>query len=452
MLSFACDKRHSQKRYFMKLTLNEKIKRRKPRKQGPLVGFVFHTLASILYRNPCKVEFDRQVDLKKYKNTPIIVVSNHSSRMDYAFAVMALKGRRMNFVAAENEFHRSHLQFVFKLGQVIPKKNFVPDVTTIKGITRILRKQKNGCVTIYPCGMSTASGAQQPSMLGSAKLLKRFGVPVLGIRVHGGYLLSPKFDVKERYGKVKVELFELFTTQQLAELDENTIQEKLDDALFTDDFAWNEVEQHSYKIKGGCARNLHQILYKCPVCGEEMQMEGKGDTITCLKCGNGATLDNKYNLVPFKGSRVPKNIRAWFDNERRDMRRKCVDPNFFMEEHVKIGVMKDYGFMKNYNTCDVVGDGTLRLDKTGLTYTGTRNGEPWQVHIRWELINTICLPMDASFFYTYASGEFLQFIPDTPSCMRWSFAVEEVYRTNGGEWQNYKWFDYDNDEPLVEGK
>ncbi|MBQ2894884.1 MAG: 1-acyl-sn-glycerol-3-phosphate acyltransferase, partial [Clostridia bacterium] len=110
----------------MKLTLNEKIKRRKPRKQGPLVGFVFHTLASILYRNPCKVEFDRQVDLKKYKNTPIIVVSNHSSRMDYAFAVMALKGRRMNFVAAENEFHRSHLQFVFKLGQVIPKKNFVP--------------------------------------------------------------------------------------------------------------------------------------------------------------------------------------------------------------------------------------------------------------------------------------------------------------------------------------
>ena len=134
------------------------------------------------------------------------------------------------------------------------------------------------------------------------------------------------------------------------------------------------------------------------------------------------------------------------------MRRKCMDPNFVMEEHVQIGVMKDYGFMQNYKTCDVVGDGTLRLDKMGLTYTGTRNGEPWQVHIRWELINTICLPMDASFFYTYASGEFLQFIPDTASSMRWSFAVEEVYRTNGGEWQNYKWFDYDNDEPLVEGK
>ncbi len=435
----------------MKLTLNEQIKRRKFRKQSPLIGWVFHRLARILYYYKCKVEVDRQLDLKKYKNTPIMVVSNHASRMDYAFAVMALKGRRTNFVAAENEFHRSHLQGVFKFGQVIPKKNFVPDITTIKGMTRILKKEKNGCVCIYPCGMSTASGAQQPSMLGSAKMLKKFGVPVLGIRVHGGYLLSPKFDVKERYGKIKVELFELFSPEQLQQLDEDAIQEQLDNALFTDDFEWNATEQHSYKAVDGNAKNLHQILYKCPVCGEEMQMEGKGDTIICLNCGNGATLDAKYNLVPFKGSRVPKNIRAWFDNERRDMRRKCLDPNFCMEEHVKVGVMKEYDYMKNYQTCDVVGDGTLRLDKTGLTYTGTRSGEPWQVHIKWDILNTICLPMDASFFYTYASGEFLQFIPDTASCMRWSFAVEEVYRTNGGKWQNYKWFDYDHDEELIEG-
>lgn len=435
----------------MKLTLNEKIKRRKPHKQGPLVGFVFYRLVRMLYYYKCKVEVDRQVDIKKYKNTPLLIVSNHASRMDYAFASMAMKGRRINFVAAENEFHRSHLQFVFKLGQVIPKKNFVPDIVTIKGMTRILRKEKNGCVCIYPCGMSTASGAQQPSMLGSGKMLKHFGLPVLGIRVHGGYLLSPKFDVKERYGKIKVELFELFSPEQLAEMDEDTIQTKMDEALFTDDYEWNATEQHSYKSTDGCAKNLHQILYKCPVCGEEMQMEGKGDTIVCKKCGNGATLDDKYNLVPFAGSRVPKNIRAWFDNERRDMRRKCADPNFVMEEHVQIGVMKQYEMMKNYQTCDVVGEGTLRLDKTGLTYTGTRDNQPWQVHIKWDVINTICLPMDASFFYTYASGEFLQFIPDTASCMRWSFAVEEVYRTNGGKWQNYSWFDYDHDEPLIEG-
>ncbi len=435
----------------MKLTLNEKIKRRKITKQSRPVGFVFNHLARILYFYKCKVEVDRQVNLDDYKDKPIVVVSNHASRMDYAFAVFALKGRRTNFVAAENEFHRSHLQMVFRIGKVIPKKNFVPDITTIKGMTRIIRKEKNGCVCIYPCGMSTASGAQQPSMSGSGKMLKSFGVHVLGIRVHGGYLLSPKFDVKERYGKIKVELFELFNPDQLQQMEEKQIQLKLDEALFTDDFEWNKVEQHSYKCKTGYAKNLHQLLYKCPVCGEEMQMEGAGDTIKCLKCGNGATLDDKYNLVPLVGSKVPQNIRAWMDNERRDMRRKVQDSNFFLEEHVKIGVMDDYKYMKNYKTCNFVGDGILRVDRTGLTYKGTRDGKPWDLHIKWDILNTICLPMDASFFYTYASGEFLQFNPDTPSCMRWSYAIEEIYRVNGGKWQNYPWFDYDNDEPLVEG-
>lgn len=50
--------------------------------------------------------------------------------------------------------------------------------------------------------------------------------------------------------------------------------------------------------------------------------------------------------------------------------------------------------------------------------------------------------MDGSFFYTYASGEFLLFTPDTPSSLRWLLAVEEIYRVNGGKWQNYPWFDY----------
>ena len=82
-------------------------------------------------------------------------------------------------------------------------------------MAKILKREKNGCVCIFPCGMSTASGAQQPSANGSGKMLKHFGVTVLRVLIHGGYFVSPKFDVKERYGKVEVELDELFTPQQL---------------------------------------------------------------------------------------------------------------------------------------------------------------------------------------------------------------------------------------------
>ena len=428
----------------MKKTTDQIVKEKKIKKPNAIVNAVLSQVAKALYYRQCKVELERNVNLKDYRNKPVIVISNHASRFDYAFVNYIMKRRRINFVAAENEFHRKKFKTVFGLGRVIPKRNFVPDLNTIKGISRIINKEKNGCIAIFPCGMSTASGAQQPSMLGTGKMLKHFGVHVLAIRIHGGYLVCPKFDVKERYGKVTVELDELFTPEQLKQLTPEEIDRKVDEAIFTDDYEWNATRQHSYKRKDGkYAQDMEQLIYKCPKCGQEMQMAGEGTKIYCKNCGNGATMDDKYNLTPLPGSIIPKNPRVWFDWQRREMRKAVLQPDFVLEEHVKLGTLPKYGYMKNNEVANIVGEGTLRLDKTGLTYTGTRDGAPWTVFIKSELIPTLCLPVDGSFFYTYASGEFLQFTPDKPSCMRWSFAVEEVYRTNGGKWQNYPWFDYD---------
>ena len=432
----------------MKKTTNEIVRTLKIKKPNFLVQKFFGALARMLYYKKCGVEIFRHIDVKKYANQPVIVVANHASRMDYAFVNYAMKGRKINFVAAENEFHRSHLKTVFRLAHVIPKKNFVPDLTTIKGMAKILKREKNGCVCIFPCGMSTASGAQQPSANGSGKMLKHFGVTVLRVLIHGGYFVSPKFDVKERYGKVEVELDELFTPQQLRNMSEQEIQLQLDKALFTDDYEWNKTRQHSYKCNWGYANNLEQLMYKCPKCGAEMQMKGEGCEIKCLKCGNGGTLDSRYNLVPFEGSVLPENLRVWFDDQRRAVRKEVLQSDFCMQEHVKIGTMPKYGYIPNKAIGYIVGEGTLRLDKSGLSFEGTRDGKPFSVFVAGNLVDTLLFPVDASFFYTYASGEFLYFVPDTLSCTKWHLAVEEVYRTNGGKWQNYHWFNYEEDTPL----
>ena len=104
-----------------KKTLNERIKSRSVKKQSAVANFTLRVLCGILYYKKCHVTVDRKVNLKDYKDRPLLVVSNHASRMDYAFVTKALGTRRVNFVAAENEFHRSHLQGVFKFGNVIPK-------------------------------------------------------------------------------------------------------------------------------------------------------------------------------------------------------------------------------------------------------------------------------------------------------------------------------------------
>lgn len=437
----------------MKKTLDQAIKSAKIKKPNGFINAVLSAIARMVYYRPCKVDVKRNVNVDDYRDKPVIIVANHASRFDYAFVNFAMKRRPINFVVAENEFHRSKFKLVFKLGHVIPKRNFVPDTCTIRGITRVIRKQKNGAVALFPCGMSTASGAQQPSMLGTGKLLKHFGVHVLAVRIYGGYLVCPKFDVKERFGKVHVEVDELFSPQDLKELTPDQIQLKVDKALFCDDYAWNAVNRQSYKRKDKkYAQNMEQILYKCPKCGSEMRMEGVGDVIRCRHCGNGAHLNDKYDLIPFEGSVIPSTPREWFDWQRRQMRKTVLDPEFAMEEHVKLGTLPRYAYVKHNRVAETVGDGILRLDKSGLSYTGTRDGEPWRVMIDIAQLPTVCMPVDGSYFYTYASGEFLQFVPDTPSSMRWSLAVEETYRTNGGRWANFPWFDYDRPPVLQKFK
>lgn len=427
----------------MKITMDQRVKSIRVKKMSGFVSGLMGVLVEFLYKRPCSVTVDYKCNLKDYADKPVIVVANHASRFDYAFLRMAMK-RPINIVAAENEFHRSKFKTVFKLGQVIPKRNFYPDTTTIKNVVNLFKNYKNACLGLFPCGMSCASGAQQPSALGTGKMLKHLGVDVIAVRIHGAYLVCPKFDVKERYGKVEVEVEHLFSPEQLAELSPSEIDSKVDEAIFTDDYEWNATRQNSYKRKDGkYAENMEQMLYKCPKCGAEMTMQGRGNEIKCTSCGNGATLDDKYNLTPIDDSVIPYNPREWFDWQRREMRKAVKKADFVMSEHVTIGLMPTYEYIGDNKLAYTVGEGMLTLNADGLKFEGTQLGKPYNVFIPRDNLCTLCLPVDGSFFYTYASGEFLLFTPDTPSSLRWLFAVEEIYRVNGGKWQNFAWFDYD---------
>ena len=428
----------------MKKTTDQLIREAKIKKPNALVYSVLSDIGHGLYYRKCNVDIHRHVEPRDYRDKPVIIVASHASRFDYAFVNYAMRRRRINFVAAEYEFHRSKFKFVFKVGRVIPKKQFVSDIHTIRSITKIIKHEKNGCVCLFPDGYPTIGGAQQPTMLGTGKLLKHLGVHVLGVRIHGPYLVCPKFEVKERYGKVEIELDELFNPEQLQQLSADEIQRKVDEALFCDDYEWNATRQHSYnRPDGRYAQNMEQVLYKCPNCGTELDMEGVNDVIRCKRCGNGAHLDDKYNLIPFEGSAIPLNPRVWFDWQRREMRKAVSNPNFSMDEHVTLRLLPKYGYLHDNVTGLPAGDGMLHLDKEGLRYVGTREGKEWEVFIKISTLNTLVLNVDGSFFYTYASGECLQFVPDSPSCTRWTLAVEETYRVNGGKWQNFPWFDYD---------
>ena len=304
----------------MKKNLPEKLASRRIRRPAPVIYPILVQVMRLLYEKKLGMRFERRVDVKSIKG-PFIVVGNHASRLDYLYMAFAMKGHRLNFVAGYNEFFRSHLKFILRFMNVIPKKNFTPDMYAMREMRRIIKK--GGALAIFPEGMSSISGANQPVAIGSGTFIKLMGVPVYMTRISGGYLTSTKNCLDERPGRVDVVLDTLFTAEELKTITPAQIEDRLNSELYNDDYAWNKKARAEFDGKGRIAHDMHTLLFKCPRCGREFAMKGEGDTIRCLECGNGARVNGYYDLIPFDDKCViPETPRAWFDWEREQVRQE----------------------------------------------------------------------------------------------------------------------------------
>ena len=341
-----------------KLTEQQKLEQRR---LGPVNKAAFRFmvgLATVLFKKKYGVSFTYADDIRPYRGKPYIVVSNHASRVDYVFTAPAFWPDTFNFVVGYNEFFRSHLAGVLRAMQTVPKKNFVQQPYSIRQMIRIIRG--GGRIIILPEGMSSISGANQPCALGSGHLLKSLKVPVLYTKIAGGYLTAPKFDLEDRPGRVDVTVGVLFTPEQLAQMSAEEIQAALDEKLYHDDYEWNKKARVKFDGKGRMAKNLHQLLFWCPKCGGELCMASEGDRIYCKNCGNAASLNEYYDLLPEEGSVIPETPRVWFDMQREHVKARVAQPGFELRERVKLGTLPEEGFLKDQATSEITGEGELR--------------------------------------------------------------------------------------------
>ena len=413
---------------------SRKIKR--PNAIYPILGTVWKLFMAPKYN----VHYTFRADPRQEKGA-FFFISNHASRLDYIFAGVPLLPLRMNFVAGYNEFHRSHLALVFRLLRVIPKKNLTPDLYTMKEVSRVIKS--GGGVCLFPEGMSSISGANQPVAVGTGKLLKHYKVPVYYSVIRGGYLTSPKYNLRDRCGTVEVEFDRLFTPEALENMTPQEIEDAINRAIYHDDYAWNKEKGYHYDIGDKGAEDLEDLLFWCPKCGRQHTMATKGNTIFCTACGNGATMLDTYELVPFNGECViPETQTAWFNRQREIIRAEVEAEDFVLEEEVELGMLPDDTLLKNQATSEQVGGGIQRRDRTGLSSEGTKHGEAWQFHIKSRDLPTYGMCTDLSRFYTFVDGAFVEFYPKHRVVEKFFLATEEIHRLNGGPWQDFR-FDKD---------
>lgn len=419
----------------MKKTIAEKLHSRKMKKPS----FVYNILGcvwKILFFKKYGVKVTFKKDFRKEVG-PYIVISNHASRLDYIFMGLPLLPKKYNFVVGYNEYFRSHLAPVFKLLRPIPKKNFTADIYTIKEISRIISKK--GRIIIFPEGMSSISGANQPIAVGTGKFIKHFKIPVYYSIIKGGYLTSPKYCLEDRLGTVEVEYDQLFTAEEINNLSAEEIEDIINKALYHDDYEWNLTKQYLYKHNGDIAKNLHHLLYMCPKCHKEFTMRGEKNKIYCTKCGNAATIDDTYKLTPIDDTCViPRTQTVWFNQIRNKVKEEIKNENFSMTFRVKLGVLPEYKYLKNQATSNIVGSGIVTINHEGLKYVGTKNKENYSFQIKISEIPTYGMCTDVTRFYTFYKGEFVEFYPDEEIVEKVFLVTEELHRLHGGKWKDFK--------------
>ena len=417
-----------------RLTVAEKLHSRRITPPGimyHILGWFWKTFIAKKYN----VHINDNVGMSKVEGS-YIFISNHASRLDYIFTGIPVFPKKMNYVAGYNEFHRLHLSLVFRLLHVIPKKNFVPDIYSIKEIFRVLKA--GGRICIFPEGMSSISGANQPIAIGTGKLIKKAGVPVYYSIIRGGYLTSPKYNLRDRLGKVEVEINQLFAVDDLSKLSPQEIEDIINKSIYHDDYEWNKTAQNHYGIGENGAEDLETLLFWCPKCGKQHVMETEGNKIYCNVCGNGATLTDTYELVPFDDScEIPETQTKWFNMQRDVIKKEVASKNFVLKEKVKLGTLPNYKLLIGDATSQMVGEGQLILDHSGLSYEGTRDGKPWNFHIEIKNLPTYGMCTDVSRFYTFVDGEFVEFYPENKVVEKFFIATEEIHRLKGGKWQDF---------------
>ncbi len=434
----------------MKLNLRKKLQEKKGK---PVNGFFYKTLYNVVLKpfllRPMNVSVIDNVNVKKLKG-PFIVVSNHTSRCDYIYVSRALYPHKINYVASYTEFHRKHLHGIFSIARVIPKKNFVSDIHAIKEVLQVVKA--GGNVALFPEGKSSISGTNQPCMIGTGKLFKHCNLPVISTTIRGGYMSNTQWNIKNRPGKVEVEVNLLFSAEDTQKLTTYELEERFNQATYQDDFEWNRERRIKYKGNDTVANKLEEHLFLCPKCGKELTMHGDKNVFSCTACGNGARINEYYDLIPLDETCViPKTLRVWYELQRRKVYREIKsNPNFTMTEKVKLGFLPVDHYIDKEHTSEIHGEGTLTLTREFLSFDGTVDGKPYSFNQSVLNVPSLMLETDSSYFGAFIDGEYHEFHPQTKITTKWVLAAEECHRLAGGKWQNtlkeQQWI-YEDDKP-----
>lgn len=333
---------------------------RTPRKPSRFLATVVRVASAPTLR---KIDFTYTTErMELVGDQPCLILMNHSSFTDMKLAFGIFYPKPMGIVTSVDAMSGILGKLMRFLG-CTPTHKYVSDLQLIRDIEYMLKTNKTS-VLMYPEAGYSFDGrcTTLPRKLGV--LMKKLGVPVVTVITEGAFSRDPLYNMLQlRKVKVSAHVKCLATPEEIREKSVAELDALLDEAFSFDNFAWQRDNRVSIDVPFR-ADGLHRILYKCPHCGAESQMEGKGIHLSCHACGKQWEMDEYGQLAACEGETEYAHIPDWYSWQRDCVRKELEDGSYRLDTPVDIAVQV------NLDCVYLIGAGRLVHDLEGFRLTG----------------------------------------------------------------------------------
>lgn len=302
---------------------------------------------------------------------PYILLCTHHAFIDFKVTTAAMFPHRPNYIVAIDGFIGR--EWLLRNVGGICKRKFTNDTKLFKQIKYSLETLKN-VVAIYPEARYSLVGTNAilPESLG--KMCKVLKQPVVVLNMHGNYLSQPVWNLKERKNRIAADLTQIITQEEIGHLSVDAINERINKAFIYDEYAWQKKENIKITYKDR-AKGLHRVLYQCPSCLKEHEMDSDRHQIWCNACQKTYDMDVYGELKAVEGKTEFSHIPDWYEFQRAQVRKQIESGTYHFEDEVYIESLPN---AKGYIP---LGKGYLKHDLNGFVLTGDEMVKPLELTI-----------------------------------------------------------------------
>ena len=337
-----------------------RLKHRNPMKPQTWLTTVVRLVCEITVR---QTKFSYTTErMELVGDQPCLILMNHSSFTDMKLAYGIFYPRKFGIVTSVDAM-TGILGKLMRLIGCTPTHKYVADLSLVKDIEYMLKKNKTS-VLMYPEAGYSFDGRTTtlPAKLGV--LMKRLGVPVVTVITQGAFHRDPLYNMLQiRDIKVSAHVKCIATAEEVKEKSVAELDALLAESFSFDNFAWQRDNQISIDVPFR-ADGLHRILYKCPHCGSENQMEGKGIHLTCHACKKQWTMDQYGQLEKDSEDTEYPHIPDWYQWQRKCVREELEKGTYLLDAEVDIAIQV------NLNGVYKIGTGRLTHTSDGFRLVG----------------------------------------------------------------------------------